>query len=60
MTPRKIINELKANGVSTAEIAQAANCTVHYINKIASGKRLSPSYQIVDKLRDFYKTKERR
>ena len=54
MTPIEIIKKLKDKGISAAEIASAVDCTVYYINKIASGERKNPNYQIVDKLRDFY------
>lgn len=55
MTPQQIIADLKTKGITNAEIAKAANCTIHYISKIRSGERKHPNYQIVDNLRAFHK-----
>ena len=54
MKPEEIIKKLRDSGFSSAEIAKEADCTVYYINKILSGERKNPSYQIVDKLRSMY------
>lgn len=54
MKPSEIIKKLQSKGVSSAEIAKRAGCSVFYVNKIASGERENPSYQIVDRLRALY------
>ncbi|WP_281785675.1 helix-turn-helix domain-containing protein [Uruburuella suis] len=57
MKPSEIIKKLQSKGISSAEIAKRAGCSVFYVNKIASGERENPSYQIVDRLRALYAEK---
>ncbi len=57
MKPSELIKKLKDAGIGTAEIAKKTGCSIYYINKMATGERKNPSYQIVDKLRELYSAK---
>lgn len=60
-TPKEIVAYLRQHK-SSLEIAKAVGCSQELINKIASGERQNPRYQIMDGLRDLAKAvkKERK
>ncbi|OFO27199.1 hypothetical protein HMPREF3052_09250, partial [Neisseria sp. HMSC056A03] len=58
-TPQEIVVFLRQYK-SSLEIAKAVGCSQELINKIASGERQNPRYQIMDGLRDLAKAVERK
>lgn len=58
-TPQEIVVFLRQYK-SSLEIAKAVGCSQELINKIASGERQNPRYQIMDGLRDLAKTVKRK
>lgn len=54
-TPQEIVAYLRQYK-SSFEIAKAVGCSQELINKMASGERQNPRYQIMDGLRDLVKT----
>lgn len=58
-TPREIVVFLRQYK-SSLEIAKAVGCSQELINKIASGERQNPRYQIMDGLRDLAKAVKRK
>lgn len=53
-TPQEIVVFLRQYK-SSLEIAKAVGCSQELINKISSGERQNPRYQIMDGLRDLAK-----
>ena len=58
-TPQEIVVFLRQYK-SSLEIAKAVGCSQELINKIASGERQNPRYQIMDGLRDLAKAVKRK
>ena len=58
-TPQEIVVFLRQHK-SSLEIAKAVGCSQELINKIASGERQNPRYQIMDGLRDLAKAVKRK
>ena len=58
-TPQEIVAYLRQYK-SSLEIAKAVGCSQELINKMASGERKNPRYQIMDGLRDLAKAVKRK
>ena len=54
MTPDVLLKEIGLHGMSTAQIAKEVGVSVDYLVKLRSGERKTPSYLIMDKIRELH------
>ena len=55
MTPDVLLKEIGQHGMSTAQVADEIDVSTEYLVKLRSGERKTPSYIIMDKIRELHK-----
>ena len=55
MTPDVLLKELNQRGMGAEQIAARIGCSLAYVVKLRNGERKTPSYQVMDKIRELHK-----
>lgn len=55
MTPDVLLKELNQYGMGTEQIAEKIGCSIAYVVKLRNGQRKTPSYLVMDKLRELHR-----
>lgn len=55
MTPDVLLKELNQYGMGTERIAEKIGCSIAYVVKLRNGQRKTPSYLVMDRLRELHR-----